>query len=123
MHAAYVFRVEARFETAPGVSVTPETVETVVEVAADPPGEGKWLFFRDVLWRGEVGDEGHARDLAESWLSVPADRVSFSELKLDQEYREALEAEIASNPEPFDGDPPRDVLHRHLGSSIRTVDS
>ena len=123
MHAAYVFRVEVRFETAPGVSVTPETVETVVEVAADPPGEGEWLFFRDVLWRGAVGDERHARDLAESWLSVPVDRVHFSELRLDQEYREALEEAIASHPDSFDGDSPRDVLHRHLGSSIRVVES
>ncbi|MFD1598173.1 LWR-salt protein [Halobellus rarus] len=122
MDAAYVFRVTVRFETAAGVDISPETVEATVEVAADPPGEGEWLFFRDALWRGEVGDERHARELAESWLSVPVADVSFSELRLDSAYREALEDAIESNPEPFDGDSARDVLHRHLGSSIRVVD-
>jgi hypothetical protein len=120
--AAYVFRVRVRFETPPEVSVSPETVETTVEVAADPPGEGEWLFFRDALWRGEVGDERHARELAESWLSVPVEDVSFSELRLDPAYREALEEAIESAPGEFDGDSPRDVLHRHLGSSIRVVE-
>ena len=122
MDAAYVFRVTVRFETPPDVAVSPETVETTVEVAADPPGEGEWLFFRDALWRGEVGDERHARELAESWLSVPVEGVQFSELRLDSAYREALEDAIESTPEPFDGDSARDVLHRHLGSSIRVVD-
>jgi len=122
VYAAYVFRVTVRFETDPGVSVAPESVETVVEVEADPPGEGDWLFFRDVLWRGDVGDERHARDLAASWLSVPVVDVGFSELRLDEAYRERLAEAIASNPEPFDGDDPRDVLHRHLGSSIRVVE-
>jgi len=122
MDAAYVFRVTARFDPAPGVTVSPETVEAVVEVAADPPGEGDWLFFRDVLWRGNVGDERHARDLAASWLSLPVDDVHFSELRLDEAYREALEEAIESTPEAFDGDDPRDVLHRHLGSSIRVID-
>ncbi|WP_049984980.1 LWR-salt protein [Halobellus rufus] len=122
MDAAYVFRVTVRFGPAPGVTVSPETVETVVEVAADPPGEGEWLFFRDALWRGNVADERHARELAESWLSVPVDDVQFSELRLDPAYREALAEAIESTPAAFDGDDPRDVLHRHLGSSIRVVE-
>ena len=122
MDAAYVFRVRVRFETPPGVSVSPQTVETTVEVDADPPGEGEWLFFRDTLWRGEVGDERHARELAESWLSVPVEAVRFSELRLDPAYREALEAAIEASPDEFDGDSARDVLHRHLGSSIRVVE-
>ncbi|WP_144904158.1 LWR-salt protein [Halobellus captivus] len=122
MHAAYVFRVTVRFRPSPGVSVSPETVETVVEVAADPPGEDGWLFFRDALWRGNVGDERYARDLAESWLSVPVEDVQFSELRLDEAYRRALEEAIESMPEAFGGDSARDVLHRHLGSSIRVVE-
>ncbi|MFB6091852.1 MAG: LWR-salt protein [Haloquadratum sp.] len=122
MFATYVFRVEVAFETPSGVRATPDAVETVVEVAADPPGEGEWLFFRDALWRGEVGNERHARGLAEEWLSAPVADVHFSELRLDEAYREALEDAIASTPEPFDCDDPREVLHRHLGSSIRIVD-
>ncbi|WP_336024710.1 LWR-salt protein [Halobellus salinisoli] len=122
MDAVYVFRVTVRFDPAPGVAVSPKTVETVVEVDADPPGEGEWLFFRDVLWRGNVGDERHARELAASWLSIPVDDVQFAELRLDAAYREALEEAIESTPEAFDGGDPRDVLHRHLGSSIRVVD-
>ncbi|MGQ4557464.1 LWR-salt protein [Halobellus sp. GM3] len=121
MDAAYVFRVTVRLETGAGVSVTPESVETVVEVAADPPGEGEWLLFRDALWRGAVADQRHARELAAAWLSVPIESVQFSELRLDEAYREKLEEAIASNPDAFGGDHPRDVLHRHLGSSIRVA--
>lgn len=117
MNATYVFRVRARFDTPSGVRADPPTVETVVEVAADPPGEGEWLFFRNVLWRGAVADERHARELAESWLSMPVESVTFSELRTDEASLDALREAISASPE-FD-DPPRSVLHAHLGSSIR----
>ncbi|SDY39021.1 LWR-salt protein [Halobellus clavatus] len=122
MSAAYVFRVTVRLSAASDVTVTPDTVETVVDVEAAPPGDDGWLLFRDALWHGDVADERHARDLAASWVAAPVVDVSFSELRLDEAYRDALRAAIAANPSSFRGDHPQDVLHRHLGSSIRVVD-
>ncbi|MFA1612370.1 LWR-salt protein [Halobellus rubicundus] len=122
MRAAYVFRVTVRLRARDDVAVTPATVETVAEVEAADPGEEGWLLFRDALWRGEVNDEAHARDLAESWVAAPVERVNFSELRLDEAYRTALADAIESQPEAFGGDGPREVLHRHLGSSLRVID-
>ena len=118
MDAAYVFRVTFRLDT-PAVEVAPETFETVVRKPAAEPGTEGWLFFRDALWRGEASDEGHLRDLAEDWLSVPVTAATFSELHADQAYLDALREAIAATPAAFDGDSPRAVLHAHLGSSIR----
>lgn len=117
--ASYVFRVRFRLDPAEGVAVDPETFETVVRVAAPPPGEEGWLFFRDELWRGDVGDEDHLRSLAEGWLSVPVVGVSFSELRTDEASLDALRTAIEDHPDAFDGDSPREVLHKYLGSSIR----
>jgi hypothetical protein len=116
MAAAYVFRVEFRLDP-PSVGVDPDRFETVVTKPAVDPGTEGWLFFRDALWRGEVSDEEHLRSLATEWLSVPVVDVSFSELRADEAYVDALRAEIEASAS-FD-DPPRDVLHAHLGSSIR----
>jgi hypothetical protein len=116
MHAAYVFRVTFTLDPT-AVTVAPDTFETVVTRPAAEPGTEGWLFFRDELWRGEVNDERHLRSLAAEWLGVPAESVSFSELRLDEASLDALREAIAASPE-FD-DPPRSVLHAHLGSSIR----
>lgn len=116
MGAAYVFRVTVRLD-AQSVGVDPDRFETVVTKPAAEPGSEGWLFFRDALWRGEVSDEAHLRSLAENWLSVPVSDVSFSELRADEAYVDALHAEIEAAAS-FD-DSPRDVLHAHLGSSIR----
>jgi len=116
MTATYVFRVTFGLDTA-GVDVDPGRFETVVtKPAADPETEG-WLFFRDELWRGEVNDERHLRSLAADWLGVPVESVTFSELRIDEASLDALRETIAASAE-FD-DPPRSVLHAHLGSSIR----
>ena len=122
MNAAYVFRVRFRLDAASGVRTDPRTFETVVEVAAADPGEDDWTFFRDALWRGEVNDDRYARELAEEWLSVPVDAVSFSELRTDEAYLTALRAEIADHLDLFNADSAREVLHKYLGSSIRVED-
>ncbi|WP_251342570.1 LWR-salt protein [Haloplanus halophilus] len=119
MDAAYVFRVTFRLDPT-DVTADPDTFETVVTSPAADPGTEGWLFFRDALWRGEVSDEGHLRDLAEDWLSVPVTDVTFSELRTDEAYLDALRAAVADDP-AFD-DPPREVLHAHLGSSVRVTD-
>ena len=118
MDAAYVFRVEFRLD-APSVEVDPDQFETVVRKPAAEPGTEGWRFFEDALWRGEVSDEAHLRRLAEDWLAVPVTSVSFSELRTDEAYLDALREAIAAEREAFDGDSPRAVLHAHLGSSIR----
>lgn len=118
MRAEYVFWVRFGVETASGVSADPRTFETVVEVSADPPGEDGWMFFRDALWRGEVNDERYARELASEWLSVPAESISFRELRTDDEYLDALKEEIADSLDRFNADAVDEALTKYLGSSI-----
>ncbi|WP_225334972.1 LWR-salt protein [Halomicrobium urmianum] len=118
--AAYVFRVAVRLDPGPPeVSVDPATFETVMERAADPPGEDGWLFFRDNLWRGELADEGHFRRLTEEALSAPVADVSFRELRTDEAYLAALKEEMATNLEEFNADDVSEALSKYLGSSIR----
>ncbi|MFB6130857.1 MAG: LWR-salt protein [Salinigranum sp.] len=118
MDAAYVFRVRFRLEPE-GVRVDPETFDTVVRYPAPDPGEEGWLFFRDVLWRGEVNDEGHLRERASEWLGVPATAVSFSELRTDEAHLDALKAAIAADLDAFNADDVTEVLHKYFGSSMR----
>ncbi|MFC6824236.1 LWR-salt protein [Halopelagius fulvigenes] len=118
MRAAYVFKVRFALETAPGVETDPRAFDAVVELDADPPGEGDWLFFRDALWRGEVNDERYARELAAEWLSAPVESVSFRELRTDEEYLDALKSEIADNLDLFNSDAVDETLTKYLGSSI-----
>ena len=121
MEAAYVFRARFRLEPE-DVRVEPAEFETVIEYPAPDPGEDGWLFFRDALWHGEVGDETHARELASEWLGVPVASASFSELRTDEDYRDALNEAIADDLDAFNADDVTEVLHKYLGSSIRVVD-
>lgn len=127
MDAAYVFRVRLRLEPATGgvrVDGDGETTVTVSRDAAEPGTEG-WLFFRNTLWRGEVGDEEHARRLAADWLGEPLNAiedVSFRELRTDEAYLEALKTEIAADLEAFNADDVSEVLSKYLGSSVHVVD-
>ncbi|AZH27250.1 hypothetical protein DU502_15320 [Haloplanus aerogenes] len=116
MDAAYVFRVTFRLD-APEVEVDPEQFETVVRKPAVEPGTEGWRFFEAALWRGEVTDAAYLRSLAEDWLSVPVESVTFSELRTDEAYLDALRDAIAGSG-AFE-DTPQEVLHAHLGSSIR----
>lgn len=118
--ASYVFRVQFRLEPKPsGVSVDPATFETVLSRDADPPGTEGWLFFRDNLWRGELADERHFRDLTEEALGVPVTSVSFRELRTDEAYLAALKEAIAADLDAFNADAVTEVLSKYLGSSIR----
>jgi len=119
MDAEYVFRVRVRLDPADeGVRVDPATFETTLYRRAEPPGEDGWLFFRDNLWRGEVNDEGHLRDLAEDSLGVSVDSVSFSALRTDEEYLDAVKAEIGDSLAPFNADTVPEVVSKSLGSSV-----
>jgi len=117
--AEYVFRVNVRLETAPGYTAEPAEFETVLSRAADPPGEDGWLFFRNTLWRGELGDAAHGRRLAEDALGVPVESVSFSELQTSEAYFEELKTAIAADLSLFNADTVSEVLNKYLGSSIR----
>lgn len=121
--ARYVFRVAFRIEpSAPTVSVEPATFETTLYRAADPPGELGWLFFRDHLWRGEVGDETYLREVAEEAIGVPVTAVSFRELRTDQAYLDALRDVAGEHLEEFRADTVDEALTKYLGSSIHVVD-
>ena len=121
--ARYVFRVEFRIEpTLPDVSVEPDTFETTLSRAADPPGEDGWLFFRDHLWRGEVGDEAYVREIAGDALGVPVTAVSFSELRTDRAYLDALRDAIGNHLGEFNAATVDEALTKYLGSSIHVVD-
>ncbi len=128
MEGHYVFRVTVRF-TSPraAVRIDPATAETTVTLRyeAPEPGTEGWLFFRNTLWRGEVGDEAHARDLAAEWLAIDDDRivgVSFRELQVDEAYLDALEAAIDADLDLFNADSVSEARSKYLGSSIRVVD-
>jgi hypothetical protein len=120
--ARYVFRVRFRLEPGPAeVSVDQATFETVMERAADPPGEPGWRFFRDNLWRGELNDEAHFRELTEEALDVSVDGVTFSQLRTDESYWAPLREAIAADLDAFAADTVDDVVSKYLGSSVRVV--
>lgn len=129
MHAAYVFRVTFRVETPTGIHLGPDRFESVLRVDAVGPGTEPedapidWLFFRDNLWRGEVNDEPHLRKTASDLLGVDVHDISFSELRTDEAYLDALRREIEANLAEFNADDADEVLHKYLGSSIHVVDS
>jgi len=119
--ARYVFRVTVRFDPEPGYRADPDTFETVLSRVADPPGGDGWLFFRDTLWRGELGDAAHGRRIAEDALGVPVESVTFSELRTSEAYLDELKAAIAADLDLFNADTVSEVLNKYLGSSIHVV--
>ena len=123
MDAHYVFRVRFRLD-APGVDADPETFETVVRYPAPEPGddEGRWRFFEEWLWRGELTDERRFKAVMSEWLSVPVDRVTFSELEVTAAYLDAWEDRVAAELGRYNADSVRAVRHNHLGSSLRVLD-
>jgi len=129
MDARYAFRVRIRIEPAhDDVSIAPSSAETTVTLflEAPEPGTEGWLFFRDTLWRGELGDEDYGRRLAAEWLGVPertVHAVEFRELQTDQAYFDALKAEIAADLEPFKADTVSEVISKYLGSSVRVTET
>lgn len=115
--AEYLFRV--RFHLDPtGVRADPPAFDTVVTRPADEPGTEGWLFFRDRLWRGEVGDRASMRTWAERRLGVPVDSVEFAELRTDAAHLEALRNVIADELDTFAADTVDEALTKYLGSSI-----
>ncbi|MFD1568996.1 LWR-salt protein [Halorubrum laminariae] len=127
MDAAYVFRVEFQVDP-PDAVVDPDRFETSMEIPAHTPGSDGWLFFRDRLWRGEIGDEPSFSRLAADHLGVAeADGVEivaiqFRELRTDQAYRDALRDVIADDLDRFNADAVDAVVRKYLGSSIHVRD-
>ncbi|WP_254864763.1 LWR-salt protein [Halovivax gelatinilyticus] len=122
--ARYVFRIRFRLEpTQSAVTTDPATFETKLYRTADPPGESGWLFFRDHLWRGRVGDEAHVRRLAEAALDVPVVSVSFRELQTDRAYLDALRAAIGDQLDAFKAETVDEAVTKYLGSSIHVRSS
>ena len=123
MDASYVVRVQFRVEpTSPGVSVAPQEFETTLFRTADPPGNAGWLFFRDHCWHGEFNDPVHASRMLDDVLDVSVTEVSFSELRTDAAYLEALRAAVAENLDLFNSESVDEALSKYLGSSIHVVD-
>ncbi len=118
MGAEYVFGVTAHLRPSGNLRVEPEIFETRLFRPADPPGEEGWLFFRDNLWRGELGDPDHFRGLTEDALGVPVDSVTFRAFETDREYLDALEAAIRAELGLFNADSARETIHKYFGSSI-----
>jgi len=120
--AEYVFRVTFRVRPIPDdTTIEPDQFDTVLHREAQPPGQDGWLFFRDHLWRGELGDSDHFRTLTEEALGVRVTSVSFSALRTSEAYLDALRTEIESNLEEFRAETAREALSKYLGSSIRVV--
>lgn len=126
MTAAYVFDAAFRVD-APEVSLTPNRFETTLRLFAPPPGESgeqiDWLFFRNRLWSGEVSDEAPLRRAASDWLDVELLDLSFTELRTDEAYLDALEAAVADDLARFNAESADAALQQYLGSSIHVVDT
>ena len=118
MEAWYVFGVTVRLRPEANVEVDPATFETRLYRPADPPGEPGWLFFRDNLWRGELADPDHFRELAEDALGVEVAAVDFRALETDEGYLEALESAIEANLEVFNASSVSETVNKYLGSSV-----
>ena len=124
MDARYAFRVRVRLEPeVPEVSVDPATVETTCTLEAEAPGEEGWLFFRDTLWRGQVADEAYGRRLFAEKLDLEVESVEFAALHTDEEYFEALKAEIGADLEPFRAETVSEVVSKYFGSSLMVEES
>jgi hypothetical protein len=124
MEARYVFAVRFRLEPdAEGVSVEPNEFDTRLYREADPPGEDGWLFFRNNLWRGEVNDDRHFRQLTEEALGATVLSVEYRALETDEEYLEALKDEIQADLATFKADSVSEVLNKYLGSSLEVEKS
>ncbi|MGQ3328384.1 LWR-salt protein [Halorubrum sp. FL23] len=117
MDAAYVFAVTFRLDP-DEATVDPDRFETTLEIPASEPGADGWLFFRDRLWRGEIGDGPSFRRLASDRLGVEVVAADFRELRTDQGYLDALTREIAADLDRFNAESADEVCHKYLGSSI-----
>ncbi|WP_336036448.1 LWR-salt protein [Halobacterium yunchengense] len=122
MAAAYAFAVRFRLDPDPGVRVDPQSFETRLYRDADDPGDQGWLFFRDNLWRGDLGDPAHFRALTEDALGVPVEAVEYRAFETDAASLDALKAAIGANLDLFNADSTTEVLHKYFGSSIEVRD-
>ena len=121
--AEYVFGCRVRLDPdVSGLRAEPNEFEATLFREADPPGEDGWLFFRDNLWHGELNDPDYFRDLTEDALGVTVLSVDFRELRTDEAYLDALEAEIGANLTLFNAETVPEVRSKYLGSSIRVRD-
>lgn len=119
MSARYVFAIEFRLATpSPELRADPATFETKLHRTADPPGEDGWLFFRDNLWRGAVGDEEHLCRLASDELGVDVETVEYRAFETDEEYLDALKTEIARDLDQFNADSVSEVLSKYFKGSL-----
>ena len=123
MEAAYVFRVAFRLDP-PAAAVDPDRFETTMEIPAAEPETDGWLFFRDRLWRGEIGDGPSFRRLAAERLGladaegVAVVAADFRELRTDEAYLDALKEAIAGDLTRFNAGSVDEVLRKYLGSSV-----
>ncbi|WP_458209741.1 LWR-salt protein [Haladaptatus sp. NG-SE-30] len=119
MDARYVFAVRFRLDpTASGIALEPQEFETRLSRRADPPGEDGWLFFRDNLWRGNIGDDRYFRELTSEALGVPVTSVEYRAFETDEKYYEALQDQIYEELDEFKADSVSEVISKYLGSSV-----
>jgi hypothetical protein len=126
--AEYIFRVRVHLTPQADVRLDPQRFETTLFWPAASPGTEGWLFFRNHLWRGEVNDEPHLRDLTETALDIPVETVEFRELRTNAAYlnalKEAIANELDTQSSPFGNATNVDeVLKKYLGSSIHVQSS
>ncbi|GAD53574.1 hypothetical protein MBEHAL_2334 [Halarchaeum acidiphilum MH1-52-1] len=118
MGGRYVFAVRFRLEPARDVTVEPNEFETRLSREAEEPGEEGWRFFRDNLWRGELADGAHFRDLTEDALDVTVLSVEYRAFEMDEAYRETFREAIAADLDAFRADTVDEVVNKYLGSSL-----
>ncbi|MFB6104752.1 MAG: LWR-salt protein [Halobacteriaceae archaeon] len=117
----YTFRVRFRLDP-DGVTVDPAEFETRMARPAVDPGTDGWLFFRDNLWRGEIGDESHLASLATEALGVRVVDIEYAAFITDREHWAAFREAIAADLEAFRADDVESVITKYLGSSVELRD-
>ncbi|MFB6069830.1 MAG: LWR-salt protein [Halanaeroarchaeum sp.] len=121
MEARYVFAVTFRLEPEPGVGLDPDTFETRLSRPAATPGEAGWRFFRDNLWRGEIADRDHFREITEAAIGATVLDVDYRFFEADEEYLTALRESIAADLADFKDDSVERVSTKYFGSSIEVA--
>lgn len=121
MEPRYVFGVTIRLEVSGMVWVEPDTFETKLYRPADPPGEEGWLFFRDTLWRGELADPDHFRDLVDAALTAQVSAVDFRSFQTDEDSFRRLKAEMRAHLDDLRSDSVAEAINKYFGSSIEVT--
>lgn len=123
MNGDYVFRVRLRVEpTDADLRLDDPQFETLCRKDAPEPGSDGWLFFRDMLWRGEVNAPEQLESRLSDGLGVTVEHVEFRELTCNRDYYDALYDAVAADLDAFRADDADSAVRNYFGNRIRVTE-